>query len=74
MGEAESGPAKFRVKAIEDFLAKQRSGAKGFSEAPPTLMTHLTPKDLRQWRSTTPSTYKCPYPFGSGMLSAIPQY
>ncbi len=76
-GEAESGPNKQRVKAIESFLANQNVGAKGFHEAPATLMCLLTPKGLRQWRTFTPSTYTRPYPFGASVVcepTYLPQY
>jgi hypothetical protein len=68
--EGESGPNKQRVKAIESFLANKEVGAKGFQEAPATLMCLLTPKGLRQWRTFTPSTYTRPYPFGASVVSS----
>ena len=68
--EGESGPNKQRVKAIETFLANKEVGAKGFQEAPATLMCLLTPKGLRQWRTFTPSTYTRPYPFGASVVSS----
>jgi len=68
-GEAESGPNKQRVKSIQSFLANQNVGSKGFHEAAATLMCLLTPREHRQWRSTTPSTYTRPYPFGAGVIA-----
>jgi len=77
-GETESGPARARVKALEDFISKKANYIKGYTEAPATLMCLLTPRDVRQWRSKTPATYNRPYPFGvsgtlalSGLLSGI---
>jgi len=68
--ETESGPARARVKALEEFLSKRKHSIKGYTEAPATLVCLLTPRDIRQWRSKTPATYTRPYPFGeSGRLT-----
>jgi hypothetical protein len=59
--------ARLRVKAINDFLKAKGVHSAGHEHATATLMTLLTPRDHRQWRSTTPSPYTRPYPFGSSM-------
>ena len=56
--------ARLRVKAINDFLRQKGDTAPGHDHATATLMCSLTPREHRQWRSTTPSPYTRPYPFG----------
>ena len=69
------GPNRQRVRALEDFLARQNIGDHGFLEAPATLMCLLTPRERRQWRTMTPATYTRPYPFGSSVVAGeIPRY
>ena len=63
-GPTHSGPARARVKQIEDFLENQRKGVKGHEQASATLVCLLTPREHRQWRAPTPSTYTRAYPFG----------
>ena len=57
--------ARFRVKAIKDYLRKKTDTGPGHHHATATLMCILTPREHRQWRSVTPSPYTRPYPFGT---------
>lgn len=64
-GGGELPSARLRVKCIKDFLKQKGDTAPGHDHATATLMCALTPREHRQWRSTTPSPYTRPYPFGS---------
>jgi len=69
----EAPAARFRVKAIKDYLKIKDDFGPGHHHANATLMCTLTPRDHRQWRSTTPSTYARAYPFGkTAVLSGYP--
>lgn len=63
-GGGELPSARLRVKAIKDFLKQKYDTSPGHEHATATLMCALTPREHRQWRSTTPSPYTRPYPFG----------
>lgn len=73
-GETESGPARRRIKALEDFMANSNNFKVGYKEGAATLVTLLTPKTQRQWRSGTPSAYSRPYPFGESGRMALTGY
>jgi len=64
----EAPAARLRVKAIKDYLKAKDDFAPGHHQANATLMCTLTPRDHRQWRSTTPSTYTRAYPFGNAAV------
>ena len=61
----EQPAARFRVKAIKDYLRKKTDTGPGHHHATATLMCILTPREHRQWRSVTPSPYTRPYTFGT---------
>jgi hypothetical protein len=70
-GTSEGGPARRRVKTLEDFLQNSKSFKDGYKEGAATLVALLTPKGMRQWRSQVPATYMRSYPFGESGKMAI---
>jgi len=50
--------ARLRVNLIEDFLLARKNCTTGYETAHVTLLTNITPTELKVWKTTKPSVYR----------------